>query len=286
MRGENLDRLDTAAVSPALLVRQLADLGVEPGDVVMVHASLKAIGPVRGGAPEVARALQSAVGPEGGLLAYASWDRSSYDETLNGRRLSPNARADWPAFDPATANVYPGFGMLNTHLRVLPGALRSAHPDASMIAVGPMAASLVSEHRLGDPYGPTSPLHRFVALGGKVLMLGAPLDAVTVLHYAEAIAEIPGKRRVTYEAPLLGPDGAAVWTMADELDSNGVLDVYAAPEGPDAVELIARDYVAAGRPREGAFGAAVARLFEAGDLVAFGKQWLEARHGGPIELEV
>ncbi|HYF45840.1 MAG TPA: AAC(3) family aminoglycoside 3-N-acetyltransferase, partial [Acidimicrobiales bacterium] len=36
----------------------LAALGVEPGDVVMVHASLRAIGPVAGGAAAVVEALE------------------------------------------------------------------------------------------------------------------------------------------------------------------------------------------------------------------------------------
>ncbi|WOB11002.1 aminoglycoside 3-N-acetyltransferase [Piscinibacter gummiphilus] len=263
------------------LVHQLRGLGLRAGDLVMVHASLKALGPVEGGAAEVVRALIDAVGPEGTLMAYVSWDRSPYEETLNGTVLSEAARAEWPAFDPLTAGTYRGFGLLNEFLRKAPGAVRSAHPDASMVAVGARAHEVIGEHRLGDAYGPGSPLERLVSFGGKVLTLGAPLDALTVLHYAEAIAELADKRRVTYEVPLLDAAGRKVWCRAEELDSNGILDCFAREGEPDAVETIAKAYVADGRALRGRVGAAQCYLLDAQDLVRFGKEWLEVRFAVP-----
>lgn len=263
----------------ASITADLRRLGLRPGDLVMVHASLKALGPVEGGAAGVAQALMDAVGPGGTVMGYASWDRSPYEETLNGARMDEDLRRDWPAFDPRTAGTYRGFGLLNRFLAELPGARRSAHPDASMVAVGPLAGALVEPHRLGQALGEGSPLERFVRLGGKTLLLGAPLDAVTVLHYAEAVADIPGKRRVSYEMPVLGPDGRTVWQAATDFDSNGILDCFAVEGQPDAVETIARAYVATGRHREGVVGAAHCHLFDAQDIVAFGVGWLERQFG-------
>lgn len=245
----------------------------------MVHASLRALGPVAGGPAAVVAALLDAVGPEGTVMGYASWDRSPYDETLNGARMDEEARWRWPAFDPATADVYPGFGLLNRFLARTPGARRSAHPDASMVALGARAAELVEPHRLGQAFGPGSPLERLIRMGGKVLLLGAPLDAVTALHYAEAVADIPGKRRVSYEMPLQGRDGRTVWRRCEDFDSNGILDCFAVPGRPDAVETIARAYVALGRHRKGRVGGAECHLFEARDIVDFGTRWLETRFG-------
>jgi aminoglycoside N3'-acetyltransferase len=186
-------------------------------------------------------------------MGYASWDRSPYGETLNGAQLDEEARRNWPPFNPKRARVYRGFGLLNQALVDTPGALRSAHPDASMVALGPLArelVELVEPHRLGQAFVPGSPLERFVKRSGNVLLFGAPLDAVTVLHYAEAIADIPGKRRVNYEMPLLGLDGGTVWERAEDFDSNGILDCFAIDGEMDAVETIARAYVASGRHRE------------------------------------
>ena len=256
----------------------LTTLGVRSGDTVMVHASLKAIGPVEGGPATVVQALLDAIGPRGNLMAFVSWDRSPYEETLNGRRMSPADRAAWPAFDPATAGVFRPFGMLNAFIVAHPGAARSGHPDASMAAIGPDATWLTADHRLGQAYGPGSPLERFVAMGGRTLLLGAPLDAVTVLHYAEAVADISGKRRIAHEMPLIGPDGRKLWAASEDFDSNGILDIYAQEGSPDAVERIARDYVAEGRGLRGRVGDASCHLFDARDIVSYGRRWLETRH--------
>lgn len=259
----------------------LQRLGVRSGDLIMVHASLKAVGPVEGGAASVVSALRAAVGPAGTLMGYASSDRSPYEETLNGARMDEELRRRWPPFDPATSGTYPGFGLLNRFLLEAPGARRSTHPDASMVAVGPLATRLTQPHRLGQALGAGSPLERFVEHGGKVLLLGAPLDSVTVLHYAEAIARIANKRRVTYEMPMLGPDGQVRWEFAEDFDTNGILDCFAVDGKPDAVETIANAYVRLGRHREGIVGRAPSYLFEAQDIVSFGVTYLEQHFGAP-----
>jgi aminoglycoside N3'-acetyltransferase len=262
------------------LTRQLRDLGIASGNVVMVHASLRALGEVHGGPREVAEALRAAVGPSGTLMAFVSWDRSSYDATLNGRDLSPADREAWPAFDPPTARPYPGFGALNIFLADLPGSYRSAHPDACIWACGPAAPGLVSPHHLGTGFGPGSPIERFLALDGKVLLLGAPPDAVTVLHYAEAVADIPNKRRVRYCVPVRDEAGSKVWRDVEEFDTNGILDCYARECAMDAVETIARAYLTLDRHASGRVGEAESLVFEAADIVRYGVQWLERHHGG------
>lgn len=256
------------------LVSQFRDLGVRMEDALMVHASLRSLGPVDGGPDAVVWALRDAVGSQGSLLTYGSWDRSPYEETLNGACLDAGARAAWPAFDPAVASTYPGFGYLNEVLRRLPGAQRSAHPDASMIAIGPNAGRLLVPHRLGHAFGPGSPLERFLEIDGRVLLLGAPLDAVTVLHYAEAVARISRKRRVTYEMPML-VHGRKVWCQAEDFDSNGILDCFAVEGEMDAVETIARLYVSEGYASVGKVGDATCHLFDARGIVEYGVRWLE-----------
>ena len=94
--------------------------------------------------------------------------------------------------------------------------------------------------------------------------------------YLLTIADIAGKRRVSYEMPLLGPDGRTVWQRAEDFDSNGILDRFAIEGQPDAVETIATAYAALGRHREGPVGSARCRLIEAPDIVAFGVAYLEA----------
>lgn len=254
-------------------------LGVQCGDLVMVHASLKAIGPVEGGAKAVVASLSAAVGQTGTVMGYASWDRSPYEETLNGALLDEDLRRAWPPFDPESSGTYRGFGLLNQFLVQVPGARRSAHPDASMVAIGRLAEILTEPHELGHALGEGSPLDRFVQLDGKILLLGAPLDSVSALHYAEAIADIPNKRRVTYEMPMRGSNGAVVWKSATDFDPNGILDCFAIEGKPDAVETIATAYVEQGRHRSGTVGWARSHLFNAKDIVSFGVAYLEQNFG-------
>jgi len=267
------------------LVKDLRALGLAPGDRVMVHASLRHLGPVAGGPEAVLDSLLNAIGPQGTLMAYVSWDRSPYEETLNGKRLSPAEKEAWPAFDPKTSAPYPGWGYLNAVICRHPAVRRSGNPDASMAAIGPLAESLVAEHPLDSGYGAGSPLERFIQQGGKVLLLGAPLDALTVLHYSEAIAEIPDKRRVRLEMPIRMPAGEKRWVPLEDWDTNGITDRFAdAMEagGLDAVESIARAYVMGDRHAEGRVGNAKSYLFDARDLAAFGVAYLE-RHFGSSE---
>lgn len=260
------------------LAAQLHAAGVQPGDVVMVHASLRAIGPLAGGPATLLEALLEALGPQGTLVAYVSWEHSSYDATLGGRALPPAQRAAWPVFDPAAAPLpYGGFGRFNRFICAHPEVSRSGHPDASFAAIGPLAGHLTADHALSDGYGPSSPLGRFVAAAGKVLTLGAPPGSVTVLHLAEALARIPGKRRVRYEVPVLRA-GERCWCPAEEFDTNGLLDVLL-ETGVDAIAQIATDYVEAGKGLRGRVGEAGCWLFDAHDLVSFGVRWLERRFG-------
>ncbi|GAA4227509.1 hypothetical protein GCM10022254_15380 [Actinomadura meridiana] len=93
-------------------------------------------------------------------------------------------RAEHPAYDPRVSEADHNNGRLPEALRRWPGAVRSRHPDASFAALGPAAHALMDDHPWDDPHGPDSPLARLAARGGRVLMLGAPLEALTLLHHA------------------------------------------------------------------------------------------------------
>jgi hypothetical protein len=62
-------------------------------------------------------------------------------------------------------------------------------------------------------------LVKLVEAGGTVLMVGAPLDTVTLLHHAEHLAYIPNKRLRRYEVPLAAPVGVE-GRMIKEFDTS------------------------------------------------------------------
>src|SRR6185295_18569776 len=85
--------------------QRLADdfrrLGVVPGDTVMVHASVRAVGEVAGGPDQIHLALKDALTEDGTLMMYASCPEY-YDEIGRGN-LTADEEAEvfekLPAFD-------------------------------------------------------------------------------------------------------------------------------------------------------------------------------------------
>src|SRR5690606_25720040 len=125
-------------------------------------------------------------------------------------------------------------------------------------------------HALDYGYGPQSPLGKLVEARGKVLMLGAPLDTMTLLHHAEHLADFPNKQVIRYEAPLL-VDGVATWRWFEEFDTGNV------PAGmtDDYFATIVEAYLASGRGKRGMIGEATSVLVDAADIVPFVVGWME-----------
>jgi aminoglycoside 3-N-acetyltransferase len=248
------------------LTRQCAALGLGPGDVVMVHASLRGVGPVLGGPPELIEAIVDAVGEAGTVLVYVG-GASPYDDLGRGlysREDEAFIREHCPPFDPDRSPASRDFGAFAEFFRTRVGVRCSDQVGARMAAVGARAEALLRDHPRDFGLGEGSPLARLCDLDGKLLLLGSDADNVTLLHYAEAIAPIADKRVVHVEVPRLR-DGARVWLPVVEYDS--MVGIRAWPERFFAAIVDA--FVAEGRARNGPVGAATSRLIAARELVAF-----------------
>jgi aminoglycoside 3-N-acetyltransferase len=267
-----------AAVTRARLAADLRALGVREGGIVMVHTRMSALGRVIGGSETVVRALLDALGREGTLVAYASWAEHVYHADDWPAEHRAAYLADPPAFDLATGAVDPGYGRIPERVRTWPGAQRSSHPEASVVAVGPRASWLTASQAGDDGYGAGSPFARIVEGGGQVLMLGAPLDTVTIMHHAEAIARIPGKRTVTFTVRLASGEDR-VYTDIDT--SRGAFPYERLGLEEDEFAVIAREALAAGIGVRGTVGEAQSHLFPAPELVAFAVRWMHERFAAP-----
>jgi len=271
------------------LARELRALGVRQGGVLMVHARISALGWVVGGSGAIVQALLDALGPDGTLMAYAGWEDDSFGMEEWPAAWRAAYQAELPPFDPRTAEAVHANGRLPERIRTWPGAVRSRQPEAGIVAIGREAAWLAADHPMDDAYGAGSPLAKLVEAEGQVLMLGAPLSTITLLHHAEATARVSNKRRVTYRMPLPS-DGQTVWREFQDIDTaNGAFpyehvadEIAATPDiGPDRdpFEAIARQALAAGIGAEGRVGAAACALFPARPLHRFAEGWLESRFG-------
>jgi aminoglycoside 3-N-acetyltransferase len=146
--------------------------------------------------------------------------------------------------------------------------------------VGARAAWLCCEHPADDGYGPRSPFARLVAAEGQVLVLGAPLETITLLHHAEATARVPGKVTVTYRIPVAGEDGTVAEVRYTDIDTSGLALPYARLAlQEDEFAVIAREALAEGIGTSGLVGEGESHLFPAAGLAAFAIAWME-RHLG------
>jgi aminoglycoside 3-N-acetyltransferase len=267
-------------VTRSKLAGDLMALGVQPGDILEVHAGLRSIGHIVGGADALVLALLDAVG-EGTIVAVVSVDDHPYHLAEWSLERQRAYREELPAFDPARSSANREHGILAERIRTWPGALRSPHPEAGVAAIGPQARWIVDPHPNDFAFGEGTPYDRTKQAGGKVLLLGAPLSTITMLHHAETVADIPGKRLVRYEMPVLD-NGRRVWRAYQDIESSdpGAFP-YArvVPDGTDAFEVIARDALRQGVGRHGKVGLADSYLFPARELVQFAVGWLE-RHFG------
>ena len=201
------------------LGNDLRALGVQQGDVIMAHASLRAIGEVAGGPDEVHLAIKDAITAEGTLVMYASCPR--YFDEIGRGSLTPDEEREildtLPVFDSASARSARDNGALVELFRTWPGSRVNNHV-ARFVAWGKHADYLFSEQPWDFAFGKGSVLERFTELGGKILLLGSDHDNVTYLHYPEHIGEFPNKRVVRFKVPVL-EDGHRVWREMAEVDT-------------------------------------------------------------------
>lgn len=257
----------------ASLAADLRALGVRPGQVLLVHASLRRIGPVRGGAAAVAAALRDAVGSRGTVAVPAETAGNSDTSRLYLARtagLTPEQvseyRAAMPPFDPATTPSEQ-MGRVAEAIRTTPGAVRSGHPQSSFAALGPRARELMDGHAVDCHLGESSPLARLYEAGAHVLLLGVGYAACSAFHLAEYryIARPPTRR---YRC-VISVAGRAVWHEYQDV----VLDDGDFPE-------LGADLDRAGPVRRGRVGQADSRLVPMVAAVDFAVTWLR-RHRPP-----
>ena len=174
------------------LKKQLAEMGLKPTDAVMIHSSIKAMGPVEGGADTILDALMEYFAE--GLLMMPTHTWAQMSDTYN-------------VFDPATEKSC--VGTLSNLFRQRPGVVRSLHPTHSIAAYGPEAESYVAgEENITTPCGPEGCWGRLAKVGAKILLLGVIHNRNTFVHSVEEMCQVPERltaEPVTFQIKM--PDG-------------------------------------------------------------------------------
>ncbi|MCC7155420.1 MAG: AAC(3) family N-acetyltransferase, partial [Bryobacterales bacterium] len=175
-----------------------------------------------------------------------------------------------PAFDPLATRSARDNGTLVEFLRTYPGSRVNQH-IVRFVVWGEQSDYLLCEQPWDFAYGRGSALERLVNLDARILLLGSDHDAVTFLHYAEHVVDIPGKNVKRYQVPIL-EEGRRVWRTMAEFDTADA----AHPSWPERFfAQIVDGYLASTGNQGGRAGDAVSYLMSARGLLEFALPLME-----------
>ena len=200
----------------------LSESGIQQGDMVVFHSSLKSFGTVDGGADAVIDAFLESVGDTGTVIA----------PTLSQKNFA-DAYKTWHIDKPSDV------GLITEVFRKRDGALRSNQATHSVAAIGKKAKYLTETHgqsgqRYGafgsTPFSEDSPWQKMFDENAKVVLIGVDFNKLTFRHLFEytLVSEVLEKakergeydtviknircfddyprRSDTYFWPLIGPE--------------------------------------------------------------------------------
>ena len=209
-------------VSRDQLIEALRALGLEPGDRLLVHSAVQFLGRPVGGVGTYLEAI-------GSVIESGQW-------TVGSGRFSVGTLAV-PAFNFGFARGEPydpqntpsqGMGAFSEYVRQLPEARRTAHPMQSLAVIGRYADDLAGRDT-PSAFDPGSAFERLLALDFKLLLLGADVQAVSMVHYSEQRASVPYRYLKDFSGQVKTPDGgwqARTYRMfVRDLEINPQLDL-------------------------------------------------------------
>ncbi|UOQ44710.1 AAC(3) family N-acetyltransferase [Halobacillus salinarum] len=245
------------------LSEELTNLGVHKGQVLLVHASMNALGWVSGGPQAVLEALMNVLTYEGTLVFQTHSptlsDPKNWENPPVPKEWHEVIKATMPGYDPAkTPSTY--LGILPELFRKWPQVQRSDHPAFSMAAWGNLADELTNEHPLPFSLGEQSPLGRAYAAEADILLLGTDYSANTSFHLAEYRSR--KRKEITRGAPL-NVEGKQKWVTYPDIEFQ-----------EDQFPEIGKAFETSHPVTVGNVGLAESRLFSMRDAVDFAVGWL------------
>jgi aminoglycoside 3-N-acetyltransferase len=198
-------------VTEAQVRASLQALNVEIGDNLLVHSAVQFLGRPVGGIGMYLQAVRTVIGPRGSLVvpafnfAFARGER--YD----------------PQNTPSSA-----MGAFSEYVRQQPGARRTLHPLSSLALLGPLADELAGLDTPGA-YDPGSAFERLLDLDFKLLLLGASIQAVSMVHYSEQRRGVPYRFWKEFHGLVHTPQGwepRSCRMFARDLQIDAQLDLH------------------------------------------------------------
>jgi aminoglycoside 3-N-acetyltransferase len=169
-----------------------AQIGITPGELLIVHSSYKSLGGVEGGAGQVIEAFLDLAGPDGTVL-FPTFNFQSWTETHY--------------FD---ITETPGMmGVVGEVARERPDAVRTPHPIYSFAALGQRREAFGA---CNDPeaFGDESVFGLFHRLNGMIVSIGLDFNnTFSFHHYVEYKTGCDYRRQKRFSGIYVDRDGRA-----------------------------------------------------------------------------
>jgi len=167
----------------------LGQIGVAPGDVVMVHSFLPSLGQLEDGLPGICRALRDRLGTKGTLVVPTFTYSFCKGEEFDNRHT------------PSVAGTFTEF------VRCQDGVVRSADPIFSIAAIGDLAYE-VTRIREQTCFGPGSVFELLEQAGVKFLLLGTDYQkSLTYFIHLEKSFGVPYREEKLFSGSMVMTDG-------------------------------------------------------------------------------
>ncbi|MEA4890286.1 MAG: AAC(3) family N-acetyltransferase [Clostridiaceae bacterium] len=196
-----LDHVFVSIITRSDIELSLKNIGIDPGDIVLVHSSLSSLGKVENGAQTVIDAFEAVLGLEG-TLVFPTLCQEDFTHSYETWHLDKASDV----------------GYLTEYFRKLPRVYRSNQATHSVAALGKYAQELTYEHTayglrygiFGDtPFSRSSPWQKMYDMNGKVVFIGVSMLKNTFKHLMEY--------RVVDEALARIPEGQAKSELKDRI---------------------------------------------------------------------
>jgi aminoglycoside 3-N-acetyltransferase len=244
-------RRSSPTITHDRLVADFRALGLEPGDTVLVHSSLKSLGYVEKGPRTVVEALYQSVAPDGTILFPAYY--------MPGGTIYETCKLEDYIFDPRVHGTR--LGRLPEEFLKFPGVERSLHPTHSVAALGRNARYLTEAHHLAPSiFGKDSPWDRLLRIGGKVCGLGLPMAPGGLYHPLEDhmldAFPLPVRMKETHFLRCRHPSGEIIQVPVVPLDPKFVPRRIDQRSRDDLRDYFWREFTRVGLLRVGQVGEA------------------------------
>ncbi len=232
------------------LMAHMREMRIDPNGTLLVHSSMKSIGPVEGGADTVLDAMTEYMKDGLLILPTHTWDHIGKSN---------------PVCDASAEKSC--VGLLTNMFRVRPGVIRSLHPTHSVAAIGKDAAEYVAgEENTHSPCSWAGCWGKLYQRKAQILMLGVNLSRCTFLHSVEEKMNVPGR---------LTDDEEELFTIAPDGTKYAVPQHRHCCANSDFFVKMDDEYASRGAMKYARFGDAECRLLDAVKSADIAMEWLK-----------